>query len=64
VDENHHFHSDCRTKDGITIGLIDSLIFISRVLSKRDLRSPEVLEALKDLQTDEDLKYLLSEEVT
>lgn len=56
-----YFHSNCRTEDGITIGLIDSLIFISRILAKRDLRSPEVLEALKDLQSDEDIKYLLEQ---
>lgn len=47
---------DCRSEEGITAGLIDSLISISRVLAKRDLsgKSLAVREALKDLYNDED----------
>lgn len=52
---------DCRSEEGITVGLIDSLISISRVLSKRDLsgNSVAVREALKDLLQDSDLKLIL-----
>jgi hypothetical protein len=70
--------TDCRSREGITVGLIDSLISISRVLRK-DLKSyyedfeeryrkdednnyifpNSILEALKDLQGDEDLYVIL-----
>lgn len=53
-------YSDCRSEEGITIGLVDALISISRILSKRDLNSPQIKEALKDLVGDEDLKFILS----
>ena len=51
--------TDCREQDGITIGLIDSIITISRILRDRDLTSPDVLEALNDLGQDEDVMHLL-----
>ena len=51
--------TDCRSEEGITVGLIDSLISISRILAKRDLNSPAVLEALKDLQSDSDVKIII-----
>lgn len=47
-------HTDCRSHDGVTVGLVDSLISISRVLRDRDLSPPEVQEAFKDLADDED----------
>lgn len=50
--------TDCRSEDGVTVGLIDSLIFIARVLSKRNLTSLEVKEALADFQSDEDIALL------
>lgn len=53
-------NSNCRSKDGITIGLIDSIISICRVLKDRDFNSYDVREALKDLQNDEDLKTILN----
>lgn len=54
---------DCRSEEGITIGLIDSVITICRILgpriSDRDkIDTPGILEALKDLGTDEDF-YIL-----
>lgn len=52
-------HTDCRSETGITVGLIDAHITISRVLSSRDMSSPEVIEALKDLKADSDFKVLL-----
>jgi len=51
--------SDSRTKTGTSVGLIDSIIFIARVLAESDLNAYEIKEALKDLQADEDLRYLL-----
>lgn len=51
--------TDCRSENGITVGLIDSIIFISRILSKRSFNSKEIQETLKDLKQDEDLKSIL-----
>lgn len=52
--------TDCREPIGITVGLIDGLIAIARVLRHRDLSPIEVQEALRDLQSDEDIAYLLA----
>jgi len=51
---------DCRSEVGVTVGLVDGVIAICRVLASRDLSAPEVREALKDLRADEDLNILLS----
>jgi hypothetical protein len=51
--------SDCRKPDGISIGLIDGMLAMARVLRKSDLSAKEVQEALKDLQADEDMKFLM-----
>jgi hypothetical protein len=50
--------TDCRSETGITVGLIDSLIAIARVLRPRlsDSNDPAVVEALKDLATDHDMR--------
>ncbi len=53
-------YTDCREEDGITVGLIDSLISIARVLAKRDLSPEAVTEALADLRADEDIATLLN----
>lgn len=50
---------DCRSPEGITVGLIDALISISRILANRDLTPPGVQEALKDLAEDEDIAKVL-----
>jgi len=50
---------DCRSETGITIGLIDALITINRLLIDRDLTDTDVKEALKDLKADEDFNDLL-----
>jgi hypothetical protein len=55
--------TDCRSEEGITVGLIDSLISISRILSKRDMSSGAVQEALKDLHNDEDVDYIFRKAV-
>ena len=52
--------TDCRTDVGVTVGLIDGMIAMARVLSKSDLSSPEVVEALKDLRADEDINKVFS----
>lgn len=51
--------TDCRSDVGVTVGLVDSLISISRVLVRRDLTEPAVVEALADLRDDEDLQAIL-----
>lgn len=50
---------DCRSPDGITIGLIDGIIATARILRERDLSTPAVFEALQDLADDEDVAWLL-----
>jgi hypothetical protein len=53
-------HLDCRSQEGITVGLIDSLISICRVLARRDMKChPSVIEALKDMACDEDVRTIL-----
>lgn len=52
--------TDCRSEVGVTVGLIDTIITVSRVLIKRDLSSVEVREALKDLHLDEDVRRIVN----
>lgn len=52
---------DCRSKKGVTIGLVDSLITISRILAKRDLDDYDIIEALRDLRGDEDFNFIVSQ---
>jgi hypothetical protein len=49
---------DCRSEAGVTIGLIDAIISIARIVAKRDLKNPAVEEALRDLYDDDDLLAL------
>lgn len=51
--------SDCRTEKGVSIGLVDAIIAILRVLKDRDLSDADIQEALKDFVGDEDLKTVL-----
>lgn len=61
--------TDCREDDGITVGLIDSLISICRALAPRIRQYEEktpamhvehvITEATKDLWQDEDLRFIL-----
>jgi hypothetical protein len=51
---------DCRSDEGVTIGLIDAMISIARIAARRELTSAAVYEAIKDLRSDEDIAYLLS----
>ena len=52
--------TDCRSEEGVTVGLIDALISIARVLAVRDLTPPAVREALLDLAEDEDVRKIMS----
>lgn len=47
-----HTKTECRTPDGITVGLIDSIHTITQLLVVRDFSAPEVVEALRDLRDD------------
>lgn len=51
--------TDCRTTVGVTVGLIDGIIAMARVIAKSDLSDPAILEALEDLRADEDIAKLL-----
>ena len=51
--------TDCRTPVGVTVGLIDGIIAMARVLRHADLSSVEVQEALKDIRADEDMAFLM-----
>jgi hypothetical protein len=46
----------CRSEEGITVGLVDAVIGILRVLAPRDLSPKPVQEALADLFEDPDLR--------
>lgn len=50
---------DCRSTDGVTVGLIDAIITTARVLRDRPCRGVPVREALADLAQDEDMAWLL-----
>lgn len=52
--------TDCRTEEGITVGLIDSILSVAKVLKTRDLMGEAIQEALLDLQNDESIKFILS----
>lgn len=49
----------CRDEEGITVGLVDAMIGIVRVLSQRDLSPFNVQEALADLTEDSDFKTIM-----
>lgn len=59
IDMVKEHSTDCRSNEGITVGLVDAIISIARVLARRDLDHPDVIEALKDLAYDEDVKAIL-----
>ena len=50
--------TDCRTPEGVTVGLVDGIIAMSRVLRTMQV-TPAVQEALKDLRQDEDVAWLV-----
>lgn len=52
--------TDCRTEEGITVAIIDTIINQFRLLRGRNLSSNPVQEALKDLFNDEDQSFIMS----
>ena len=54
-------YTDCRSQEGVTVGLIDSIITISRVLQQRlkHHKTPAIKDALNDLIHDEDFNKVL-----
>lgn len=46
-------HTDCRSETGITVGLIDGIIAMCRVVASRNLDDPAIAEALDDFTNDE-----------
>lgn len=52
-------NTDCRSDIGITVGLIDGIIAMARVLKSRGQLSEEVQQALADLRADEDIAVLM-----
>ncbi len=57
--------TDCRSQEGVTVGLIDAVIAVARVLAPRlkdgGLAEP-VREALRDLRQDEDVRAVVEGE--
>lgn len=60
--EMHTVHTDCRSEEGITVGLVDTVINCARLLKQR-AATPAVEQALQDLRADEDVATLLAEPV-
>lgn len=54
--------TECASKTGIAVSLIEGMIAISRVLWMMDLSSKEVQEALKDLKGTYELEQLMTSE--
>ena len=52
-------HTDCRSEVGTTVGIIDAIITLCRLLHGRDTSGDEVVQALQDLRHDEDFASLL-----
>jgi hypothetical protein len=56
----NHQTTDCRSSEGIAVGLVDGMIAMARVLAEMDLTGSAISEAIKDLQADEDIKKILT----
>ena len=52
-------YTDCRSEVGITVGIIDAIITLCRLLRGRDMSGDEVVQALQDLRHDENFANLL-----
>jgi hypothetical protein len=55
-----HTATDCRTPEGIAVGLVDTIIVAARVLAGMDLSPTPVRAALADLSADEDVRRLVT----
>jgi hypothetical protein len=54
-----HSVTECRSEQGVTVGLIDTILNSARLLAGRNLNSNAVRQALSDLSSDGDLRSLL-----
>jgi hypothetical protein len=63
MTSDHEWNLDCRSEEGVTVGLIMGLITVARVLVGRGLRSETVRAALNDLRTDEDVAKVMGPEL-
>lgn len=59
IRNSHSSTSVADTSDGVTIGIIDAILTLLKVLKGRDFSSMDVNDAMKDLKENEDLKDLL-----
>ena len=60
-------HTCCRSREGITVGLIDGIIASARVIRQREAQSAHdgeyseaVTQALEDLRQDDDMNWLMN----
>lgn len=60
-EENGQCITDCRTEEGITVGLIDSIITICRVLVHRkwNIDYTPMAHAIQDLRSDKDVQMIV-----
>lgn len=50
---------DCRSEEGLTIGLIDSILTAASLLVSREMQDPAIREAIEDLRQSPELRELL-----
>lgn len=50
--------TECRSVDGVTVGIIDAIITLYRLMKCRSLESEAVQAALKDLYADPDVHHI------
>lgn len=60
----HQTWTDCGSYEGETVGLIDSIITCAHVLRGRNLAGQAVDEALRDLQADPAVRWLMGAHAT
>lgn len=51
--------TECKSEEGVTVGLIDSILTCAHVLASRDLSGKAIKDALQDLHEDKDLAALI-----
>lgn len=52
--------TECNSEIGKTVGLIDTIINSFQILMYRNLEHPEVLEAIKDLHCNKELRMFMA----
>src|SRR5580693_8205455 len=51
--------TDCKSKVGKTVTIIDTIFFLCSLLRGRNLKSKAVVAAIKDMQGDENASYII-----